>query len=118
MWGKLATSDGISGRYRDEVEKLTLSIASAIEKEDHAAMFVDKLFNKLDYLEKKYGKLPSITGTRADYTDCPLEQLSLVKEAYASSLEINDKKNMASIAEFYMENNDADPNKVRFWTSG
>jgi hypothetical protein len=116
----MMTSDGISSRDWDEVEKLSFSIADAIENESDSAVLVEELFNKLDRLESKYGKLPSITATRADYIDCPSKQLSLLKEAYASSLEINDKKNMAyisaSIAEFYMEN-DVCPNKVQFWAS-
>ncbi len=116
----MTTSDGIFDVDWDEIEKISFSIASAIEKGDNSTVLVEKLFNKLDFLEDKYGKLPSITATRADYTDCPLKQLSLLKEAYASSLEINDKKNMAyisaSIAEFYMEN-DAYQDKVRFWAS-
>lgn len=116
----MTTSDGISDVDWDEIEKISFSIASAIEKGDDSTVLVEKLFNKLDFLENKYGKLPSIAATRADYTDCPLKQLSLLKEAYASSLEIDDRKNMAyisaSIAEFYMEN-DAHPDKVRFWAN-
>ena len=66
---------------------------------------VRQLLNYLDKLESKYGRLPSILDTRADFSKDSSFSASLYKEAYAASLELGDNKNLSlvssSLAEIY-----------------
>ena len=63
--------------------------------------------DKRDFLEKKYGRLPSILSIRAHYIDEREAKLSLLKEAYLTACENSDIKNKIhicnDIAELYIE---------------
>jgi hypothetical protein len=58
-------------------------------------------------LEEKYGPLPSLLATRADYVDSPEEREYLLLRAYEQARALNDLKNLVEIAEslasFYIE---------------
>jgi hypothetical protein len=49
------------------------------------AHHTESLFDILDLLETKYGRVPSLLSTRADFLDDPLEAICLQEEALAVS---------------------------------
>ncbi|MEG3768904.1 hypothetical protein [Alteromonas sp. 14N.309.X.WAT.G.H12] len=111
------TSDGISKKDWNQVEDLVANIVnlSAIEKPTVKAK--KELFDFLDILEQKYGRVPSVLATKADYEDSPYISLSLLKEAYTTAFEMSDFKNMSyisvSLAELYKDSNRE--SLARFW---
>lgn len=102
----MSTSDGISTEDWNVVHELVLNIVNA-EAEAEENIFTNQLFQFLDELEAKYGILPSILATRADYVSDVNEQAMLFKHAYALAEASNDIKNLKlishSLAELYIE---------------
>ena len=102
----MKTSDGISSDDWDQVKDYAAKIAHSSDDKKYC-----KLLNEMNALlfelQHKYGRLPSILATRADYTTDAEKRLKLLKEAYVTALESNDDKNIAFIAadmlEFAME---------------
>jgi hypothetical protein len=56
------------------------------------------LMTCLDKLEQKYGRLPSIVATRADFCDNKRQSIKLWKEAYSLAISQGDKRNIALIS--------------------
>lgn len=114
----MMTSDGISAQDWTRIEKCCVKIVEASSKNIDDSLLVSNLFKELHNLEKKYGRTPSILATMADYSEDKQIELSLLKEAYVSALEIDDDKNKtyisASLAEFYTERLE-DLKKFNFW---
>ena len=112
------TSDGIRHCDWVEIESLAEAIVDASSSGADDKILVNNLISKLRNLEKRYGRLPSILATEADYVENDVEQVKLLKEAYVSSCETNDVKNKsfvsASLAEFYTEK-DINPEKAKYW---
>jgi hypothetical protein len=103
------TSDGISKEDWDEVIDLSAKIADAASAEDEALRqpLTTRLLRALDSLERKYGRLPAILATRADYTDDPLQKIALLEEAWRIANNREDRFNLvliaSSLAELHIE---------------
>lgn len=102
----MSTSDGISTEDWNAVHELVLNIVNA-EAEAEENIFTNQLLQFLDELEEKYGVLPSILATRADYVSDVNEQAMLFRQAYALAEASNDKNNLTlishSLAELYIK---------------
>jgi len=113
----MSTSDGISSEDWDKVHELSLKIVNA-EAESEENIYTNQLLQCLDELEAKYGVLPSILATRADYVLDTNEQASLLRQAYAlaeASRDIFNLKEIAhSLAELYIEDLQ-DPSEGEAW---
>lgn len=112
------TSDGISDADWSCVEESAEDIVAArMDGADHG-LLVANMHSLLDRLKVKYGRLPSILATEADYVENSQYELSLLKEAYLSACEIGDTKNIAfiaaSLSEYYLEGL-IDIKKAGFW---
>lgn len=94
------TSDGISKEDWDVVQDYAMQIANAglASNDKTPERIVQKLLDYLDSLETKYGKLPSILATRADYISDIKLRVRLLEEAYELSKDSNDKGNLMLIA--------------------
>lgn len=110
----MATSDGISTEDWDKVHELALDIANAslrAEKGEEVKGVVEaykmELLNHLDSLARKYGSLPTILATRADYIDDTADKIRLFNEAYTSAKTHGDIHNKlavaSSLARLYIE---------------
>ncbi|CEI78109.1 hypothetical protein F8135_23735 [Pseudomonas aeruginosa] len=103
----MTTSDGITDSDWESIIISAEEIAELTGREIDARFAQKKILSQLDRLEKKYGRLPTILSTKADYIDSTDERLSLLKEAYITADEIQDKKNKVfisgSIIEIYLE---------------
>jgi hypothetical protein len=95
------TSDGISDADWDRVHTLAVQIANASTEVDSvtADELSIELHVVLDDLESKYGSLPSILATRADYTDDAVDAVSLLERAYEAAVARGDRVNRVEIAE-------------------
>src|SRR5687768_7264811 len=105
----MATSDGISTEDWDVVHAFAVEIVNApdSEKQHHR----NQLLQYLDALGVKYGPLPSILATRADYLDDEdraREELLLRAHALAEGL--SDTDNIVyvtqTLAELYLDKRD------------
>ena len=94
------TSDGISLEDWEVLHELAVNIVNASAEEDDAMGRIYKrhLFEYLDTLETKYGPLPSILDTRADYTDDPEIRRGLYSQAYTLAKDRGDVRNQLYIA--------------------
>ncbi len=57
-----------------------------------------ELLAVLDELEKRYGSLPSILATRADYLEDPRQQEQVLREAHRLAQSRQDQRNLVWIA--------------------
>ena len=114
----MVTSDGISSADWSGVEECAEDIVAASANDLDCGLLMSNMHKQLNRLKSKYGRLPSILATEADYVEDQILELSLLKEAYISACEISDEKNIAfiaaSLAEFYLESV-IDINKAEFW---
>lgn len=114
----MATSDGIDARDWEVIGDLAAAVANRSGADSDASLDRKRLLRALDKLEKKYGRLPSILSTRADYVDDPELSLSLLKEAYVTADERSDVKNKAfissTLSELYLETFQR-KDLARFW---
>ena len=103
----MPTSDGITDEDWDLVADLAEAVVNQTGLDLDPLLAKRRLIYNLDSLESKYGRLPSILSTKADYVDDRDIQLSLLKEAYAGACEINDLKNKVficgSLVEVYID---------------
>jgi len=101
----MATSDGIASDEWDRVHELAVDIVNA--DETGATECRNRLLNYLETLEHKYGELPSILSTRADYVDDLTAKEALLLRAYALAKARSDYRNVTyvahSLAELYIE---------------
>lgn len=103
------TSDGISKEEWKEIEELAEKIVSADDSDDEnlAREYTRDIIRKLNNLQNKYGDLPSILATKADYVDDINQALIILKKAYEIAQSMNDKKNLtlisSSLAQKYIE---------------
>ena len=107
--GSNMTSDGIETKEWEVVQDYAAKIANAVcADEDHSAEEqTQALLTYLDCLETKYGKLPSILATRADYVIEAEKRVLLLDEAYSIAKLRTDTANMrliaASLAQHFIE---------------
>jgi hypothetical protein len=103
------TPDGITTKDWRLVSERAYRIVNAVYSEIAALAKRETkaLLRLLDQLEHKYGELPSILATKADYVSDSSERLRLLKKAYALAQEREDRRNMtyiaSSLVEFYVE---------------
>lgn len=113
----MATSDGIDAHDWAEVLELAAEVVNHADSPQEA-WSRRRLMRALDELERRYGRLPSILSTRADFSVDVAFSLSLLKEAYASAGEMSDFKNKvfisASLAELYLDTF-SDRERARYW---
>lgn len=92
-----------------EIQGLSYAIANASSLEDNLTndTLTKELLYKLDRLKLKYGALPILLSTRADYIENINERLKLYKQAFYGALETIDKQcvtqSAESIAELYVD---------------
>jgi len=102
---RMSTSDGIDTKDWDTVHQLSLNIVNS--GEDESNQYTDQLLNFLESLEKKYGELPSILATRADYIEDMIQREKLYIRAYTLAEKRNDNQNCLetahSLSELYIE---------------
>jgi hypothetical protein len=103
------TSDGINTEDWDRVKELACQIvnSSSAGNDRASSKYTKSLLAFLTELQKKYGELPSILATEADYMEDIPERLQLLKRAYALAEKLQDYRNQvliaSSIAEIYIE---------------
>jgi hypothetical protein len=102
----MSTSDGIAGDDWDRVHELTLDLVGA-RRDDEISARRDDLLAYLDTLEQKYGPLPSILATRADFVGDLSAKEWLLLRAQALAEERADLTNVLevthSLAELYID---------------
>lgn len=96
----MPTTDGISDEEWDVVKDFAAKIANLATQDKNDQSTVNKLLKYLDKLEGKYGRLPSILATKADYVN---NSIDLLKEAYKKACLSNDAFNKTMIAESLAE---------------
>jgi hypothetical protein len=95
------TPDGIATDDWDRVHELALEVVNAsAEGEDAASRSAAlRLRELLDELQEKYGPLPSLLATRADYiSNAPEERDYWLTAAYEQAQKRGDMKNLVWIA--------------------
>ena len=112
----MSTSDGIATADWDVVHGLAVDVVNA--SDEQKAHHVRQLLDYLDVLEFKYGPLPSILATRADYLDAEdpaREELLLHAQSIAEANDdvANRVSITQSLAELYLEK--ADLKKADHW---
>jgi len=90
------TSDGISSEDWDRVHELAVDLVNAPDDENEAVR--ERLFECLRGLILKYGELPSIVATQADYVDDPLESERLFLRASDLAQSRGDRSNIREIS--------------------
>jgi hypothetical protein len=102
------------------VHALAAEVASRCAEDDEAAResLSLRLLGLLDQLEVKYGPLPSILATRADYVDHSDDRERWLTAAYEQARRLRDAKNLvwiaSSLAGFHVEER-PDPARGAAW---
>src|SRR5262245_14796224 len=94
----MATTDGISTADWNRVTELAMEIWKHINDAAAEERCRRDLLNYLDALETKYGSLPSILATRADFSSSDAKREELLARAYALAVECRDRINALYIA--------------------
>ncbi len=103
------TPDGISAADWDKITELAADIANATSSDDELLIseYTRQILLLLEQMEEKYGALPSILATRADYIDDQFESLRLLTRAFDIAATRKDSKNCtfvaSSISRIYIE---------------
>jgi hypothetical protein len=101
----MSTPDGISTEDWDVVHELAVNLVNTDEERSEECRA--RLLRYLDKLEEKYGELPSILATRADYVDDLNAREQLLTRAYSLAENRRDGRNALylahSLAELYVE---------------
>ena len=102
-----ATPDGISRGDWEMVHQCAVDIATAADDDVASQQSTRRLLQMLERLEHRYGPLPSILATRADYTEDASGRLALYQAAYDVASSREDARNLvwvaSSLAELYAE---------------
>lgn len=105
----MTTPDGIATEDWAGIEALARAVVEASGEGSTIAYVeaVEELRERLRLLESRYGPLPSILATIADYTEDDDEAIHLLKNAYFIAEQRHDVQNMtyiaSSIAQRYVE---------------
>jgi hypothetical protein len=89
------TPDGISKADWDRVRELAVDLLDAGDEDSESRA---RLLEYLDQLEVKYGLLPSILATRADFVEDPRDAVPLLHAAYELAESRADRVNALYIA--------------------
>ena len=103
----MPTPDGISDANWNRIHELALLLLKHADDKTKPR-YRRRLLSCLDRLEKKYGLLPSILATRADFISNSRQQEKLFLRAYCLAKSRHDGTNLLyvshSLAELYVEN--------------
>ena len=105
----MATPDGITTEDWDRVHELALEVVNLSAEDDEAGSDAAKiqLRELLDDLQEKYGPLPSLLATRADYVERVEDSEYWLTAAYEQAAARRDAKNLvwiaASLATLFVE---------------
>ncbi len=105
----MPTPDGIADADWNEIEQLARAVAEAAITDDSLlyASAVDELQKRLAKLQSRYGPLPSILATMADFTENDRDAIHMLETAFFAAKERDDTRNMtyiaSSIAQRYVE---------------
>ncbi len=80
------------------MHELAVAIVNAEEDSPEENSYRTQLLNYLDELTGKYGELPSLLATRADYIDDPIETERLLLRASELAAHIGDTRNVCEVA--------------------
>lgn len=115
------TRDGIAACDWDIVTSLAAEIANSVcERGNNCAAetATKKLLQQLARLEEKYGRLPSIVATQADYVNDVRERVRLLEDAWILAKNTRDNVNLvfiaSSLAETFIDELE-DQNNGRKW---
>lgn len=100
------TPDGISTEEWDHVYEICIDLvnASAIDDQVLVESYRERLFEFLDQLEIKYGRIASVLATRADFTPCPITAIPLLEEALlVSTDDISTRLTLQSLVKLMIE---------------
>jgi hypothetical protein len=106
--GATMTPDGVSTEDWDRVHELAVHVVNATTRgeEEASAAATRQILTLLDDLDGKYGPLPSLLATRADYVEKPSERERLWEAAHEQAVSRGDRKNLVwiatSLAEFHL----------------
>ncbi len=103
------TPDGISTEDWDRVQEAVIDVvnASAIEDDILCDHHTGRLCDILDELELRYGRIPGILATRADFTDAPAPAIALHKEALAVSKDpVSTRLSLQSLIRILIDENE------------
>lgn len=94
------TSDGIQTRDWNRIWKCAADIANlaAAGRLQEMRLTEKQLLSELRILESKYGRLPSILATRADYIPSLQRRVRLLEEAFSKARSAGDLANCTIIA--------------------
>jgi hypothetical protein len=116
----MATSDGIPSEDWDVIHQHALDCANASLRGDERGRAEGRrrMLASLERLETKFGRLPSILSTRADYVDDLAIKEALFIEAYEGAARSGDELNQLltahSLAELYIDDH-RNASKGRVW---
>lgn len=105
MESEAGTPDGMSREDWAHVHQCAVDIANAALADDDAASqaSTSELLQVLERLQDRYGVLPSILATRADYIEDVPSRLTLLEAAYEVALARVDARNLVWIASSLVE---------------
>jgi hypothetical protein len=94
----VSTSDGIKAKDWGPLHSLVLEQVNTkdLRRKEQCRL---KILVHLDRLEKKYGTLPSILATRADYVHDEVLAEQLLRKAYDQAVERRDLQNAVLVAD-------------------
>lgn len=116
----MATSDGIPSEDWDVIQEHAVDCANTAIRSDMRANADarQRMLESLERLEVKFGRLPSILATRADYTNDIAVKEHLFVEAYETAVRLGDESNQMliahSLAKLYIDDH-RDSFKGRVW---
>ena len=106
MKDSMGTSDGINSGDWERLRELAIALLG-MDSDPEERVSREELLAYLDALEAKYGTLPSILATRADYIDDYATKERLYRDAYSLAHTREDLQNELhiahSLAQFYIE---------------
>jgi len=113
------TPDGIPTCEWDRVHELAVEVANASMQDD--AVLEDakreEMLSWLRELRVRYGDLPSILGTLADYLDDDVERYDLYARGVAEARRLGDGKNLTILLGSILELDCLDSDQRVFWES-
>ncbi len=114
----MPTSDGITDADWDVLKDIAWEMFHALQQDCDDSLLRQRLFVTLDRFERKYGRLPSLLITRADFTEDDDLPERLLKEAFVTAEELGDVEGQVSaidsLARHYLSIN-REASLINFW---
>jgi hypothetical protein len=111
------TPDGIPGHEWDRVHEFAVEVANASMQGDVvlSEAKTQEMICYLRELQVRYGDLPSVLGTLADYTDDDVERYDLYARGIAEAQRLGDCKSLKILLESILELDCLDGGQREFW---